>query len=82
MPVHEVFVHHFRLPQMCIRDRDGAYAAWDRTNLSDLRFDTTVTAVYTPYTPGLASDAVREDGRAVFLTEGDYTCLLYTSRCV
>ena len=67
---------------MCIRDRDGAYAAWDRTNLSDLRFDTTVTAVYTPYTPGLASDAVREDGRAVFLTEGDYTCLLYTSRCV
>ncbi len=56
-----------------IPEQDGAYAAWDRTNLSDLRFDTTVTAVYTPYTPGLASDAVREDGRAVFLTEGDYT---------
>ena len=52
---------------------DGSYAAWDRADLSDLRFDTTVTAVYTPYTPGLASDAVREDGRAVFLTEGDYT---------
>ena len=56
-----------------IPEQDGAYAAWDRTDLSDLRFDTTVTAVYTPYTPGLASDAVREDGRAVFLTEGDYT---------
>lgn len=56
-----------------IPEQDGAYAAWDRTDLSDLRFDTTVAAVYTPYTPGLASDAVREDGRAVFLTEGDYT---------
>ena len=55
-----------------IPEQDGAYAAWDRTDLSDLCFDTTVTAVYTSYVPGLASDAVREDGRAVLLAEGSY----------
>ena len=55
-----------------IPEQDGSYAAWDRTELNDLHFDTTVTAVYTSYVPGLASDAVREDGRAVLLAEGSY----------
>lgn len=55
-----------------IPEQDGTYAAWDRTELNDLCFDTTVTAVYTSYVPGLASDAVREDGRAVLLAEGSY----------
>ena len=56
-----------------IPTEDGSYAAWDRTDLSDLRFDTTVTAVYTPYTPSLASETKRDDGRAVLLAEGNYS---------
>ena len=50
--------------------KDGCYADWNVTDLSDLRFDTTVTAVYTPYNPGIASAAVREDGRAILMAEG------------
>ena len=56
-----------------IPPKDGCYAAWDRTDLENLHFDATVTAVYTPFTTALASDAAREDGRPVLLAEGDYT---------
>lgn len=52
--------------------KDGYYAQWDREDLTDLHFDTVVTAVYTPYVPGLASQETRENGRSVFLLEGDY----------
>ena len=52
--------------------KDGYYARWDREDLTDLHFDTVVTAVYTPYVPGLASQETRENGRSVFLLEGDY----------
>lgn len=52
--------------------KEGDYARWDKTELKELHLDTTVTAVYTPYTPGLASNMTREDGRAIFLLEGDY----------
>ena len=34
--------------------KDGYHAQWDREDLTDLHFDTIVTAVYT-YVPGLAS---------------------------
>ena len=41
--------------------KDGCYADWNVTDLSDLRFDTTVTAVYRPYVTALAAGDT-EDG--------------------
>lgn len=35
--------------------KDGCYADWNVTDLSDLRFDTTVTVVYRPYVTALAA---------------------------
>ena len=52
--------------------KDGCIASWDRTDLQQLHFDTTVTAVYTPYNPGIASASVREDGRAILMAEGTF----------
>ncbi len=52
--------------------KEGCIASWDRTDLQQLHFDTTVTAVYTPYNPGIASAAVREDGRAILMAEGTF----------
>lgn len=56
-----------------IPEKEGYLASWDRDTLENLHFDTTVTAIYTAYTPSLASSAAREDGRAIMLVEGDYT---------
>ena len=56
-----------------IPKKAGYLAAWDRDKLQNLCFDTTVTAVYTQYTPALSSIDVREDGRAVMLAGGDYS---------
>lgn len=52
--------------------KEGCYAVWDKTDLTNLHFDTVVTAVYTPYTTTVSSDARREDGKSVFLTLGDF----------
>lgn len=49
--------------------KDGCYADWNVTDLSDLRFDTTVTAVYRPYVTALAADDTA-DGRPALLAEG------------
>lgn len=46
--------------------KDGCYADWNVTDLSDLRFDTTVTAVYRPYVTALAAGDT-EDGRPALL---------------
>ncbi len=51
--------------------RAGCYIAWDKTDLSDLRFDTVVTAVYRPYVTTLASSTLRQ-GRPVLLVQGDF----------
>ena len=56
-----------------IPEKECYSAAWDRDELTDLHFDTTVTAVYTPYTPAIASTPVREDGRAIILVQGDFS---------
>ena len=56
-----------------IPEKEGYLASWDHETLENLHFDTTVTAVYTAYTPSLASSAAREDGRAIMLVEGDYS---------
>ena len=52
--------------------KSGCHVHWDRTDLTNLHFDTTVTAVYEAYTPGLASEQTRESGQAVILVEGNY----------
>ena len=55
-----------------VEKRDGAYAVWDRTDLSDLRFDTVVTASFRMNEAVLRSDEVREDGRAVLYVDGQF----------
>ena len=52
--------------------KSGCHVHWDRTDLTNLHFDTVVTAVYEAYTPGLASEQTRESGQAVILVEGNY----------
>ena len=55
-----------------ISRRDGAYAVWDRTDLNDLHFDTTVTAEYRMDETVLRSEAVRDDGRAIVYVVGQF----------
>ena len=50
----------------------GCYARWDRAELRDLRFDTTVTAVYEPCVAALESDILRSGSRPAFFAEGAY----------
>ena len=57
-------------PEMPVKD--GAYAVWDRTELTDLRFDTVVTAEYRRSETALKSDLCREDGRAVGYVIGQF----------
>lgn len=56
-----------------IPPQEGCFSTWDRTDLTDLRFDTDVTAVYTPYITALAGGGRRDDGRPVFLAEGQFS---------
>ena len=56
-----------------IPQKDGNYADWDREELSELHFDTQVSAQYRPFVTALASPAQREDGRPAFLLEGEFT---------
>lgn len=51
---------------------DGQFAHWDREDLSDLRFDTTVTAVYAPRLTALASAMMRSAARPAFFVEGAF----------
>lgn len=55
-----------------VESRDGAYAVWDRTDLTDLRFDTTVTAVYRRSETALGTDLTRENGRPVAYVIGQF----------
>lgn len=55
-----------------IPSKDGCYAAWDTDTLSDLRFDTVVTAVYTPYITALSSADCRGSGRPILYVEGTF----------
>lgn len=54
-----------------IPSKDGCYGQWDTADLSELHFDTVVTATYEPYITTLASDTQR-DGRAAVLVEGQF----------
>ncbi|MBR6258760.1 MAG: hypothetical protein IKR21_00930, partial [Oscillospiraceae bacterium] len=50
----------------------GKNAAWDKTELKNLTFDTTVTAVYTPIVEAVRSESARSGGRPVFLALGAF----------
>lgn len=52
--------------------RRGAYPVWDRTDLTDLRFDTVVSAEYRTDKTALGSDLTREDGRSAVYAEGQF----------
>lgn len=52
-----------------IPSRDGCYGLWDTDGLTELHFDTVVTAVYEPYVTTLSSDT-RRGGHAAVLAEG------------
>ena len=51
---------------------EGQFARWDREDLSNLRFDTTVTAVYTPRLTALGSGIMRSAARPAFFVEGAF----------
>ena len=55
-----------------IERRDGAYAVWNRSDLSDLHFDTTVTAEYRMDETVLRSPETRADGRAAVYVDGQF----------
>ena len=55
-----------------VESRDGAYAVWDRADLTNLRFDTTVTAVYRRSETALSSDLNRENGRPIAYVIGQF----------
>ncbi|MBE7002897.1 MAG: hypothetical protein E7425_01250 [Ruminococcaceae bacterium] len=52
--------------------REGQFGRWDRTELDNLCFDTTVNAVYEPCVSALASDVTRSAARPTFLVEGAF----------
>lgn len=56
-----------------IPPKDGYYAYWDKETLESLDFDTTVTAVYEPYSLALASEDTRTEDRPIFLAEGAFS---------
>lgn len=53
-----------------IPEKDGYYANWDRTDLTNLQFDTVVSVVYTQYITAVPSTETRSEGRPVFFVEG------------
>lgn len=50
----------------------GTQGQWDTAELKNLQKDTVVTAVYSQYQAALASEELREDGRPIFLAEGQF----------
>lgn len=52
-------------------EREDHYVRWDRTDLTDLRFDTRVVAIYEPYVTALAAGDTA-DGRPALLVEGSF----------
>ena len=52
-------------------EQEGHYVRWDRTDLTDLRFDTRVEAIYEPYVTALAAGETA-DGRPALLVEGSF----------
>ena len=55
-----------------IPELEGQFAQWDRDDLNDLRFDTTVTAVYLPRLSAVGSGLTRSAARPTFFVEGAF----------
>lgn len=55
-----------------IPKKDGYQGTWDINDLSNLCFDTVVTAEYIQYVSALKSDVTRDNGRPVYLIEGNF----------
>ena len=55
-----------------IPEKEGYYARWDRGELTDLRFDTVVTAQYSPHITALNSTDVRPNGNPVLFVQGQF----------
>ncbi len=53
-------------------EQEDCYLRWDREDLTNMRFDAVVTAVYEPYVTALASQQTRADGRALLLVQGQF----------
>lgn len=53
--------------------KNGQYGYWDKTDLQNLVFDTTINAIYKPYVTALGSADTRENGREIFLVRGEFT---------
>ena len=53
--------------------KDGHYSYWDTTDLTNLVFDTTVTAIYVPYVSTIVSQEVRQNGHNIFFVVGEFT---------
>ena len=56
-----------------IPEVEGHYGEWDITNLDNLKFDTTVTAIYFDYNTTLRSEQTRNENRPVFYVQGVFT---------
>lgn len=55
-----------------IPEKDGHYAQWDITDLTDLHFDTVVTAQYFPRITALPSAQLRDNGNPVLFVQGQF----------
>ena len=56
-----------------IPNKEGHYGRWDRTDLTNLTFDTKVSVVYTPYVTTINSEEIRENGKNIFFVIGEFT---------
>ena len=52
--------------------KEGCAARWSSSQLTNVRVDTVVEAVYTDYVTALASTELREDGRSVLFAKGQF----------
>lgn len=52
--------------------KEGNYGEWSITDLSNLKFDEVVEAIYTRYNTTLASNELRENGQSVILVDGQF----------
>lgn len=52
--------------------KEGCYARWSTTDLSDLRFDTQVEAAYYPYITALRSQQTRDNSKPLIFVQGQF----------
>lgn len=53
--------------------KEGHFGKWDRTDLTNLVFDTTISVVYKPYITTLSSEEKRDGGKNIFFVIGEFT---------